>query len=483
MAQQTGNSAAMAAFEALLDGQTATYHKGFNPGDRVRARVLALNDAYAVLDVQAKNEGLLPIAELLNEAGEPTVQPGDSLTVMFTAMQGGSFLCSLRFSGTVIAHQSIARAFENGQPVEGLVASEVNGGYEVTVGAARAFCPYSQIDLHKTEDAVYVGQKFAFLVTEYGEEGRNVVLSRRDLLEKEREVQRDALLAGLREGDVRKGVVSRLTEFGIFVDLGGVDGLVPLRELSWVRDTKPEDVAKAGDTVEVQVREIDLARNRISLSLRATQSDPWHDAVSRYPVGSTLTAKVTHIERFGAFVSILPGVDGLVPISKLGNGRRILSAREVVSEGQEMLLQVETIDPERRRIGLKPVDERVQALKPGELAPGSEVEGIVEGIKEFGVFVRISEEKTGLLHISETGIAKGGAPASKLERMFAPGSAVKLIVKSVEGSRISLTTPAAWQARTAGAGEDDEVSSFLASSNPPAKGLGSLGDAFGALKL
>jgi|688.fasta_scaffold16936_6 small subunit ribosomal protein S1 len=483
MAQQTNHSAATAAFAAMLDTQTVAYRKGFNPGERVSARVLALNDLYAILDVQAKNEGLLPIAEVLNEAGEPTVRPGDSLNVIFTSMQSGAFMFALRVSGTLLTDQSVGRAFESGMPIEGLVKSEVNGGYEVTVGATRAFCPYSQIDLHKTEGAVYIGQKFGFVVSEYGEEGHNVVLSRRALLEKEREAQRDTLLAELHEGDVRKGVVSRLTDFGIFVDLGGIDGLIPLRELSWVRDTKPENVAKVGDTVEVQVREIDLERNRVSLSLRATQRDPWQDAVDRYPVGSTLTGKVTHIEPFGAFVTIIPGVEGLVPISKLGSGRRIVSAREAVSEGQELLLQVETIDPERRRIGLKPIDVRVQALKPGELAPGSEVEGIVEGIKDFGVFVRLSEEKTGLLHIGETDIPKGGAPAARLERMFAPGSSVKLIVKSIEGVRISLTTPAKWQARTSGEGQEAEVSAFLASSKAPSKGLGSLGDVFGSLKM
>lgn len=483
MAEQNDNLSSAAAFAAMLDAQTDSYRKGFNPGERVHARVLAVNDSYAVLDVRAKNEGLLPVAEILDDADEPTVKPGDSLNVIFSSVQGGAFMFTLRASGAVLSGQTLARAFETAMPIEGIVKGEVNGGYEVTIGAIRGFCPFSQMDLHRTEGAVYIGEKFTFLVTEYGEAGRNVVLSRRVLLEKEREAQRDALLAELKEGDVRNGVVSRLTDFGIFVDLGGVDGLISLRELSWVRDTKPEEVAKVGDKVEVMVGEIDLERNRISLSLRATQRDPWFDAVERYPVGSTLTGTVTRIERFGAFVALLPGAEGLVPISKLGDGRRIMSPREVVSEGQELLVQVESIDAERRRIGLRPVDERVQALKPGELAPGTEVEGIVEGIREFGVFVRLSEEKTGLLHISETDITQGGSPAAKLERQFKPGTTVKLVVKSLEGDRISLTTPAKWQARTGAERGEDEVSPFLASAKGPAKGLGNLGDAFGALKL
>lgn len=483
MAKQMGNASAAAAFAAMLNEQDKTYRKGFDPGERVNARVLAVNKNYAVLDVQAKNEGLLPAAEVIGDDGEPIVKPGDHLSVIFTSVQGGAFMFTLRASGGVLSNQTLARAFETGLPVEGVVKSEVNGGYEVMVGAVRAFCPFSQINLHRVEGAVYIGEKLAFLVTEYGEGGQNVVLSRRTLLEKEREAQCETLLAELKEGDLRTGVVSRLTDFGIFVDLGGVDGLISLRELSWVRDSKPEEVAKVGDTVEVKVGEIDHERNRISLSLRATQRDPFFDAVERYPVGSTLTGTITRIERFGAFASIMPGVEGLIPISKLGSGRRIMSPREVVSEGQELLLQVEMIDSERRRISLNPVDERVQALKPGELAPGSEVEGIVEGIQAFGIFVRLSEDKIGLLHISEIDIAKGGSPAAKLERAYAPGSTVKLVVKSFDGNRISLTTPEKWQARLGGDGADDDVSSYLASSKSPAAGLGNLGDLMGDFKL
>ena len=217
MAVQKGNASAAAAFAAMLDAQTESYRKGFNPGERVQARVLALNDRYAVLDVRAKNEGLLPVAEILDDAGAPTVKPGDSLHVIFTSVQGGAFMFTLRASGAVLSDQTVARAFETGLPVEGVVKGEVNGGYEVMVGAARGFCPFSQIDLHKTEGAVYIGEKFAFLVAEYGEEGRNVVLSRRSLLEKEREeLRRDHRLdplSGIRrveDGYPSNGPLQRL---------------------------------------------------------------------------------------------------------------------------------------------------------------------------------------------------------------------------------------------------------------------------------
>jgi len=245
---------------------------------------------------------------------------------------------------------------------------------------------------------------------------------------------------------------------------------------------KPEDVVKAGDKVDVQIKDLDWDRNRISLSLRGAQGDPWNDAVSRFPQGSTFTGTITKIERFGAFAQLIPGVEGLIPISKLGGGRRLMSAREVVTEGQEILLQVDSVDFERRRFSLKPVDERVKALQPGELTEGAKVEGIVESIQPFGIFVRLSEEKTGLLHISETDTPKGGNPVAKLERAFPPASKIEVVVKSVEGDRISLTLPAKWESRGSGDDENNDVSSWLAS-NKNSGSLGSLGDAFANLKL
>jgi len=354
----------------------------------------------------------------------------------------------------------------------------------VTVAGKRAFCPYSQINLFRQEGAEYVGHKFNFLISEYGEDDRgvNVIVSRRTLLEKEREAQRQELVEELFVGMIVTGTVTRIVEFGVFVDLGGAEGLIPLKEVAWARDVKPEDVVKVGDKVDVQIKDLDWDRNRISLSLRGAQGDPWDGAAARFPQGSTFTGKITKIEKFGAFAQIVPGVEGLIPIGKLGGGRRLMSAREAVTEGQELLLQVDSIDFERRRFSLKPVDERVKALKPGELTEGAKVEGIVESIQPFGIFVRLSEEKTGLLHISETDTPKGGNPAAKLERAFPPASKIEVVVKSVEGDRISLTLPAKWETRGSGDAENNDVASWLAA-NKGGGALGSLGDAFSKLNL
>ncbi|MDR2849337.1 MAG: S1 RNA-binding domain-containing protein [Verrucomicrobiota bacterium] len=475
----------MADFESLLSEQLSTYRKGFNPGDRVRGTVSNINNQYVTLDVNAKREGLVPLADMTNEDGTLRCAIGDSVEVIFAGMHNGAFLFSGSIGAKQVIDRTLADAYAQQMPVEGLVEKEINGGYEVTVAGKRAFCPFSQISLFRQEGAEYIGHRFNFMISEYGEDerGQNVVVSRRTLLEKEREAQRQELVEELYVGMVATGTVTRIVEFGVFVDLGGVEGLIPLKEIAWARDVKPEDVVKVGDKVDVQLKDIDWDRNRISLSLRGAQGDPWDDAVARFPQGATLIGKITKIERFGAFAQLIPGVEGLIPIGKLGGGRRLMSAREAVTEGQELLLQVDSVDFERRRISLKPVDERIKALQPGELTEGMKVEGIVESIQPFGLFVRLSEDKTGLLHISETDIPKGGNPAAKLERQFPPSGKIEVVVKSVEGDRIALTLPAKWETR--GSGGDDaegDVSSWLAS-NKNADSLGSLGDAFAGLKL
>ena len=473
-------SAGMAEFEALLNRQMSGYRTGFSPGERVEARVLSIGPTHIVLDVQAKNEGLVPVADFTDADGQVTVKVGDTVPVVFANALGGAYTFTGRLSGGVAVDQSMAQALASGLPVEGRVQAEVNGGYEVMIGPRRAFCPYSQINLFRQEGAVYVGQTFNFIVQEYDEEGHNIVVSRRALMEQERARQRESLQAELEVGATRSGTVTRLTDFGFFVDLGGVEGLVPMKELSWRRDVKPSDVVKEGDAVDVLVREIDWERNRISLSLRAAQTDPFAQAASRYPVGSALRGKVTHIEPFGAFVEVEPGVEGLIPIGALGGGRRINSPSEVVAVGQELDLRVDAVEPERRRMSLRLIDARVAAMQPGPLSPGEALTGLVESYKEFGVFVRLSETQTGLLHISETDIGKGGNPMARLERAFPHGSEIQVIVKENDGRRISLTLPGRWRP-----GEVDEEQAALDAlrQRAPAQSLGNLGELFDGLKL
>ncbi len=352
--KKTGKSSSMAEFEALLNEQFSTFRKGFNPGERVSARVMAVNSSYVVIDVKAKKEGLIPREEFLDEAGNLTVKPGDTVDVLFVAQDGGALIFAAHDASASV-DRSIQQAYEAQLPVEGKVAAEINGGYEVTVGSTRAFCPYSQIDLHKQEGAVYVGRTMEFLVQEYDPEAKNLVVSRRAFLERERDRQREELREGLVAGTTRTGKVTRITDFGFFVELGGAEGLVPMKELSWQRNVKPSDVVSVGQTVEVYVREVDWERNRISLSLRATQPNPLDAFLTSCEVGATMTGKVTRLEPFGAFVELEPGVEGLLPIGALGKGRRIGHPSQVLSLGQSLEVRIDSVDIDLRRISLRPV--------------------------------------------------------------------------------------------------------------------------------
>lgn len=475
----------MADFESLLDRQLNGYHKGFNPGEHVRGTVSAIGAQYVTLDVKAKVEGLVPTADMTLPDGSLRCKIGDTVEVIFAGMQKGAFLFTGGFSAKQVVDRTLAEAFAQKMPVEGLVEKEINGGYEVTVAGHRAFCPYSQISLFRQVGAEYVGHKFNFLISEYGtdDRGQNVIVSRRALLEIEREKQRQELIEDLYVGMIATGTVTRIVDFGVFVELGGAEGLIPLKEIAWGRNVKPEDIVKPGDTVDVLIKDLDWDRNRISLSLRGAKGNPWEGIFEKFPRGTTFTGTVTKIEPFGAFIQLVPGVEGLLPVGKLGHGRRLSSPKEVLSEGQELLVEVDSVDPERLRITLKPVNERVKALKPGELFPGAKVEGIVESVQPFGVFIRLSDEKTGLLHVSETGIPKGISQTGKMEHQFPQDAKVEVVVKSIEGNRISLTLPSVWEKEQNAECADNEVSSWLEKQKKTSGSFGSLGEAFAKLKL
>ncbi len=272
-------------FGAMLDGQFANYRRGFNPGDTVTARVTRVGHEYVTLDVNAKNVGLLPVADVTDADGEVTVKRDDRIKVSFVAMQKDAFIfarADLAESAAVTAlDQTIQHAYNNGLAVEGKVEKEVKGGYEVTVAGHRGFCPYSQIDRSRKQlppgaENPYVGQTFQFLVQEYGKDDRgdNLIVSRRAAQEKELETARDYLRDSLEEGQTLNGTIVKVLDFGAFVDLGGIEGLVPVREISWDKVVNPKDFVREGDLVTVKILSLDWERNRISLSIRQTQSKP-----------------------------------------------------------------------------------------------------------------------------------------------------------------------------------------------------------------
>ena len=354
----------MADFEALLNAQFESFRKGFDPGERVRARIAAITPTNVILDVNAKKEGILPLTSL--EKGAEGLKAGDSIDVVFVGLVDGALVFATGVAdATGGADRSVLQAFEAKLPIDGKVQSEVNGGYEVMVGKTRGFCPYSQIALHREEGASYIGKTFAFLVEEYDPEEKNLIVSRRALLERQAAERREALKATLVEGETRTGKVTRIADFGFFVDLGGAEGLVPLRELSWDRGVKPADIAKPGDEVEVLVRTIDWEANRISLSLRALQANPMDAFIAAAQVGAQMTGKITRIEQFGAFVQLEPGVEGLLPTGAIARGRRIGHPSQLVSVGQSVEVRIDSIEPDRKRISLRlvPTAEEIAAAE------------------------------------------------------------------------------------------------------------------------
>jgi len=253
--------------------------------------------------------------------------------------------------------EELEQAFHAGIPVQGRVSEEIKGGFQVTVAGQRGFCPYSQMGLRRVDDPEeYLEQTMAFKIIEFGSKGRNIILSARAVLEEERELLKDQLKDTLQEGDKVEGTVTSIRDFGAFVDIGGVDGLIPISEIAWGQTDKVEDVLSQGQRVEVLIKRLDWDNDRISLSLKDTLENPWDQVEEKYAPGTVHAGRVSRLAAFGAFITLEPGIDGLLHISKLGTGRRINHPREVLEAGQDITVKVDAVDLEQKRISLVPED-------------------------------------------------------------------------------------------------------------------------------
>ncbi|QWV96600.1 30S ribosomal protein S1 [Geomonas nitrogeniifigens] len=326
------------------------------PGAKVEATVLQIAKDWIFLDTGRKGEGVLDIKELLDADGNLSVKVGDKVTAWFVSSRNNEMRFTTKLGGGgshSAGNAQLGEAYAAGIPVQGVVEKEVKGGFEVKVAGSRAFCPFSQIALRRVEDtAALLGKQMSFKITEYSEKGRNIVLSHRALLEEELQQQKDALKETLNVGDRVKGTVTSLRDFGAFVSIGAVEGLLPVSEVAWARVNHVSEVLSVGQEVEVVVKGIDWEKNRISFSLKDTLADPWEEAASAFPEGSYQNGKVARLTPFGAFVTLASGVDGLIHISKLGAGKRIQHPKEVLSEGQEVEVKVESVDREAKKISL-----------------------------------------------------------------------------------------------------------------------------------
>ncbi len=344
------------SFADLFQKKTVT-RKKLQPGDRVEAVAADISGENIFLDIGGKSEGVLKASEFLDDEGNCTVRIGDTLKVFFVAQRGGEMIFTTKLGSGQASLQEIEDAFHSGIPVEGRVTKEIKGGFEIKVAGQRGFCPYSQMDIRRVEDPEeYIEQTLSFKVMEFSSKGRNIILSSRAVLEEQREEQREQLQQTLEEGMRVTGTVTSIRDFGAFVDLGGVDGLIPISEMAWGQTDKVEDILSRGQQVEVVIKSLDWDKDRISLSLRETTENPWDKVEENYAPGSVHQGTVSRLTTFGAFITLEPGVDGLLHISKLGSGRRINHPREVLESGQPITVKIDGVDNEKKRISLVPED-------------------------------------------------------------------------------------------------------------------------------
>ena len=390
------------SFAALLAAsETNASRRRIAAGDMVRGRVVEVGALNAFVEIGGKCEAVMDINEFRDrQTGEIRVAIGDEIeaTVSDDGNESGTVVLKRAFGRSGRASGELEQALAHGIPVEGLVTGAHKGGFDVQIGSVRAFCPGSQIDRRRGEPAEYVGQRLQFRVTRIDGGGRNVVVSRRQLLEEEHAAQAASTWERLQPGATLSGTVTSVRDFGAFVDLGGVEGLIHVSELGHGRPRHPSEVISPGQTVEVKVLKVEPAsessRARIALSLRALEPDPWTTARERFPIGTTVRGRVRRLESYGAFVELANGIDGLVHVSKMALDRRVAHPKQVVNIGDEVEVTITTFDHEQRRIGLSMVEESKRLRDANEAEARDETRAAVVEANErrtLGTFSELLE--------------------------------------------------------------------------------------------
>ncbi len=427
-------------FAALLDEQFGTSSR--LEGTVVRGTVVAIDGEEALVDVGLKSEGRIPLKEFAPPGQTPEVKVGDVVEVYVERYENrsGEIVLSREKARREESWNRLERAFNEGGKVEGHIFGRVKGGFAVDLGGAVAFLPGSQVDIRPVRDIGHLLNKpEPFLILKMDRRRGNIVVSRRAVLEESRAEQRNELLASLKEGQILEGVVKNITDYGAFVDLGGLDGLLHVTDISWRRVNHPADVLQVGQTVKVQVIRFNRETQRISLGMKQLEADPWEGIELKYPVNTKFKGRVTNITDYGAFVELEPGVEGLVHVSEMSWTKKNVHPGKIVSTSQEVEVMVLEVDPEKRRIslGLK------QCLpnpweKFLELHPlGSVVEGEIKNITEFGLFIGLENDIDGMVHLSDLSWDQPGEEAVKA---YKKGDVVKAVVLDVdvEKERVSL---------------------------------------------
>ncbi|WP_299689012.1 30S ribosomal protein S1 [Hydrocarboniphaga sp.] len=418
-------------FEASLKGG-----QSMQPGTIVNAIVLELKPDVVIVDAGLKSEGVIPIIEFMVD-GVLTIAVGDQVEVALETVEDGfgETKFSKEKAERIKTWERLQKAFDGKETVIGIITGKVKGGFTVDIGTVRAFLPGSLVDVRPVRDTSYLeGKPLEFKVIKLDRLRNNVVVSRREVLEAEYSAERDSLLANLQEGIVLKGVVKNLVEYGAFVDLGGIDGLLHITDMTWKRIKDPAEVVQVGQEIEVKVLKYDRERRRVSLGLKQLGADPWVDIARRYPEKTRLFGKVTNITDYGAFVEIEPGVEGLVHVSEMDWTNKNINPNKAVTIGQEVEVMILDIDGERRRISLgmkqcvpNPWEEFSQNYQKGD-----KVSGQIKSITDFGVFIGLNGGIDGLVHLSDLDWNDDGSNAV---RKYQKGMEVNAVVLAIDSAR------------------------------------------------
>ncbi|HEY3700132.1 MAG TPA: 30S ribosomal protein S1 [Spongiibacteraceae bacterium] len=413
-----------------------------HPGAIVTGVVIDIDDDWVTVHAGLKSEGVIPRIQFENERGELKLQIGDEVQVALEAVEDGwgETRLSREKAKRAEAWKDLEKACEQEAVVKGVINGKVKGGFTVDINTIRAFLPGSLVDVRPVRDTLHLeGKELEFKVIKLDQKRNNVVVSRRAVLEQANSAEREQLLGALQEGMAVKGVVKNLTDYGAFVDLGGVDGLLHITDMAWKRIKHPSEIVNVGDEIEVKILKFDRERNRVSLGLKQLGADPWVEITRRYPEGTRVKAKVTNLTDYGCFAELQEGVEGLVHVSEMDWTNKNIHPSKVVQVGDEVEVMVLDIDEERRRIslGIKQCQENPWDAFGRQYAKGDKISGAIKSITDFGIFIGLEGNIDGLVHLSDISWNETGEEAV---RRFKKGDVIETVILSIdpERERISL---------------------------------------------
>jgi len=428
------------SFAELFEESFAS--KQIKPGSIITGIVVAINDDVVLVSAGLKSEAVIPREQFKNDKRETELAVGDEVEVALDAVEDGFGETKLSREKAIRARTwiDLEKAFEEGAVVEGIINGRVKGGFTVEIDNVRAFLPGSLVDVRPVRDPAYLeGKELEFKVIKLDQQRNNVVVSRRAVVEKEYSAEREALLKELQEGNTVKGIIKNLTDYGAFVDLGGIDGLLHITDMAWKRVKHPSEVVEVGQEIDVKILKFDRERQRVSLGMKQLGDDPWHDLARRYPPQTRLFGKVTNIADYGCFVEIEDGVEGLVHVSEMDWTNKNVNPSRVVQVGEEVEVMVIEIDEERRRIslGVKQCKSNPWAEFAATFNRSDKVSGQIKSITDFGIFIGLDGGIDGLVHLSDI---SWDFPGEEAVRNYKKGQEIEAAVLAIdaERERISL---------------------------------------------